>query len=142
MIINEIGASARAKSGLCRLETVIFADAVCEITAAPSQPLQTAVMLVAYVPGVMLVNLHDSDGVPPEDRITLDGHSPARPEGVETVRVRFPLRPERLVKVTGLFPLEPGGNATFVAEMLKSITVIEKEAEWVTEPPVPVTVPV
>lgn len=72
---------------------------------------------------VVEVNWHCTLDAPPDTRITLDGHEPATPEGVETLKVKLPDNPRMLVTVTVLIPVSPAANETDEAEMLKSVTV-------------------
>ncbi len=75
-------------------------------------------MVAPYVPGVVEANVQDAVDVPPDDRVTLEGHVPVSPEGVEALRLTGPDRPNKLVKVTVLVPEEPALNETDEADML------------------------
>lgn len=75
------------------------------------------------MPGVVEEKVQDAVDVPPDDRVTLEGHEPVSPDGVETVRLTDPDRPNKLVTVTALVPEEPAGNETEDGDMLKSVTV-------------------
>ncbi len=75
-------------------------------------------MVAPYVPGVVEANVQDAVDVPPDDRVTLEGHVPVSPEGVEALRLTGPDRPNKLVKVTVLVPEEPALNETDDADML------------------------
>ena len=75
-------------------------------------------MVAPYVPGVVEEKVQGAVDVPPDDRVTLEGHAPVSPEGVETLRLTGPDKPNRLVKVTVLVPEEPAVNETDDADML------------------------
>ncbi len=75
-------------------------------------------MVAPYVPGVVEANVQNAVDVPPDDRVTLEGHVPVSPEGVEALRLTGPDRPNKLVKVTVLVPEEPALNETDDADML------------------------
>jgi hypothetical protein len=66
-------------------------------------------------------------------RLALEGQDAVTAEGAETVRLIGPDRPDRLVRVTVPFP-EGAANETGDAEMLKSVSVIERVMEWLREP--------
>ena len=77
----------------------------------------------------MDVNLHCALEVPPGERVRDGGQIAVRPVGVDAVRLTGPDSPERLVTVMVLLAEEPAWNETGVAEMMKSIIVIEKRVE-------------
>jgi hypothetical protein len=70
------------------------------------------------VPGDADANVHDTEEVPPPDRVTLEGHDAVSPEVVDTARLTGPARPDRLVRLRVLLPDEPAVNETDDAEML------------------------
>jgi len=70
------------------------------------------------MPGVVEEKVQDAVDVPPDDSVTLEGHVPERPEGVETLRLMGPDRPNKLVEITVLIAEEPAVNETDDADIL------------------------
>jgi len=69
----------------------------------------------------------------PKARLALDGQEAVIAEGAETLRLTGPDRPERLARVRLPFPVG-AVNETGEAEILKSLRVIGRMIEWLSNP--------